>query len=189
MKPGMVRIIGGKWRGRRLEVPDSYALRPTPDRVRETVFNWLTARLPGAHCLDLFAGTGVLGFEALSRGAASVDFVETAPLVLTALKKSVADLKAENVTITRGSLPVSIPRHTHPYKIVFLDPPYQADLLLPCCHQLENENHLADKAYIYLESHAAISDHDLPTHWRVIKQQRAGHVFYHLAVRELIENE
>ena len=189
MKQGLVRIIAGKWRGRRLKVPDVKDLRPTPDRVRETLFNWLAMPLVGARCLDLFAGSGALGFEALSRGAAYVDMVDQSPEVVRLLQEELAEFGAENALIYRANVPSQLRQPTEPYQVVFLDPPYQENLLLPCCHYLEEQGFLANLAYIYLEAKEVIKDNDLPSHWRLIKSQKAGQVFYHLALRELMNNE
>src|SRR5262245_55604581 len=105
MQKGYVRIIAGKWRGRRLKVPDIEGLRPTPDRVRETVFNWLSPLIPDSRCLDLFAGSGVLGFEALSRGAAYVEMVDQSEAIISLLHQELAMLKAVNVKIYRAKVP------------------------------------------------------------------------------------
>lgn len=183
MKQGWVRIIAGKWRGRRLKVPDVKDLRPTPDRVRETLFNWLTSFLPGAYCLDLFAGSGVLGFEALSRGAAYVTMVDRSIDVVKLLKEEVKLLSAENIEIYRANVPKQLRSVTRPFDIVFLDPPYQDNILLPCCQFLEEQKYLADFAHIYLEAQHAIEDNVLPANWHIVKSQKAGHVFYHLAQR------
>lgn len=189
MKPGSIRIIGGKWRGRKLQVPDITDLRPTPDRVRETLFNWLAPVLPGSYCLDVFAGSGALGFEALSRGAASVTMVDYSPNVITLLQKEADHFKTEAVNIYRAKAPSQLREPKHLFDIVFIDPPYQSHLLLPCCEYLETHAFLAHQAYIYLEADRIIEDNDLPPAWRLIKKQRAGQVFYHLAYRELKNNE
>lgn len=186
MQRGQVRIIAGKWRGRRLRVPDVKDLRPTPDRVRETLFNWLASYLPGAHCLDLYAGSGVLGFEALSRGAAQVVMVDQSVDVVSLLQKEAAEFGADNVQIYRASVPDQLQTAQQPFDIVFLDPPYQEGLLLPCCHYLEEHAYLAEAAHIYLESHQEIKESDLPAGWTIIKSGQAGQVFYHLAYRERI---
>ncbi len=183
MKPGIVRIIAGKWRGRRLKVPDVKDLRPTPDRVRETIFNWLMPIIADTYCLDLFAGTGVLGFEALSRGAKHVVMVDQSEQVVTVLKEEAQHFGAENTTIYRAIAPQQLRKPDHLFNIVFLDPPYQADLLLPCCRYLEEQGFLAPNAYIYIEAQRLIEDNDLPAGWRVIKNKQAGQVFYHLAQR------
>ncbi len=180
---GQVRIIGGEWRGRRLPVPEVPNLRPTPDRVRETLFNWLSGHLPGANCLDLFAGSGVLGFEALSRGAASVVMVDLSPVVITQLKASATLLRTTQADIYQASLPTGLRAVAKPFDLVFLDPPYQSNLLLPCCHYLEQNHFLSDFAYVYLEANCTISDNELPTNWKIVKRQQAGQVVYHLAQR------
>lgn len=183
MKQGVVRIIAGKWRGRRLKVPDVKNVRPTPDRVRETLFNWLAPIIPEAHCLDLFAGSGVLGFEALSRGAKQVVMVDQSKEVITLLKEECQIFGADNAEIYQAHVPQQLQRPRHPFDIVFLDPPYQDKMLIPCCQYLEEQEYLADLAHIYLEAHQTIKDNDLPLNWRIIKSQKAGHVFYHLAQR------
>lgn len=184
IKPGFVRIIAGKWRGRRLKIPNLPDLRPTPDRVRETLFNWLTPHIEGANCLDLFAGSGALGFEALSRGAAYVEMVDQSTEVVKLLREELAMFAANNASIYQASVPSQLSKPTKLFDIVFLDPPYDADLLLPCCFHLEQEGFLKELAYIYLESSRVIEDNMLPSKWRLIKSQRAGQVFYHLAQRE-----
>lgn len=181
----MVRIIGGKWRGRRLKVPEVKDLRPTPDRVRETLFNWLAPSIVGAHCLDLFAGTGALGFEALSRGAADVVMVDNSSTVVKLLQEQLVLLQSDHALIYQAQLPEQLRAAHQPFDIVFLDPPYQSDLLLPCCYYLEEQGFLAKTAHIYLEAKELIKDNELPPHWRLIKSQQAGQVAYHLARREL----
>lgn len=184
MTQGWVRIIAGKWRGRKLKVPDSHGLRPTPDRVRETVFNWLAPYIAGAACLDLFAGSGALGFEALSRGAASLVMTDQSSDIVKLLQEEAAAFKADNARIYLATMPKQLQKEEKPFDIVFLDPPYQENLLIPCCHYLEDHGYLADSAFIYLEADRLILDNELPPTWQVIKQQKAGQVFYHLARRE-----
>ncbi|OGT38512.1 MAG: 16S rRNA (guanine(966)-N(2))-methyltransferase RsmD [Gammaproteobacteria bacterium RIFCSPHIGHO2_12_FULL_37_14] len=184
MKPGFVRIIGGKWRRRRLQVPLIAGLRPTPDRVRETVFNWLTPTIGGAYCLDLFAGSGALGIEALSRGAAFVVFVDRSPQVVTLLKEELIALEAPNADVYQANIPLNLRKTDRPFDIVFLDPPYADNLLLPSCFYLEEHGFLAPSAQIYLEAECAIKDNELPNHWRIVKCQKAGQVIYHLVNRE-----
>jgi 16S rRNA (guanine966-N2)-methyltransferase len=123
---GRVRIIAGEWRGRRIEIPDGTAVRPTPDRVRETVFNWLRDSLLGARCLDLYAGTGALGFEALSRGAAEVWFVEQDAKLVEALRTAARQLGVAPEIVRRDALAfLREPPAAH-FEVVFLDPPYAA---------------------------------------------------------------
>ena len=182
---GEVRIIGGKWRGRKLTVPKEATVRPTPDRVRETLFNWLMRVLPGAYCLDAFAGTGVLGFEALSRGAAHVTMIDQSKNVIFLLKEELKkfDVEKENANIYQGVLPKELKKPSQAWDIVFLDPPYQMPLLLPMCFYLENQGYLANPAHIYIESPAPIEDTMLPTSWKIIKSKKAGMVAYHLVQR------
>ena len=183
MKQGRVRIIGGVWRGRLLKVPDILNLRPTPDRVRETVFNWLAPVIAGAHCLDAFAGSGVLGFEALSRGAATVVMVEQEKSVVTLLQEELLMLKAKNAEIYCGRVPQQLKKPQILFDIVFLDPPYQENLLLPTCFYLEEQGFLAKEAYIYLETQSLLQPADLPPEWHLLKSKKAGQVAYHLAQR------
>lgn len=181
-----IRIIGGKWRGRKIDVLDLPNLRPTPDRVRETLFNWLQTKINGAHCLDAFAGTGALGFEALSRGAALVTFVDQSFAITQNLRKQAEVLQADNVEIYQGTSPESIKSAEKKFDIVFLDPPFKENLLLPTCEYLEAENLLADNCYIYIEANQAIEQNNLPNNWEIIKNKKAGNVFYHLVLRNAV---
>ena len=183
MKRGFVRIIGGEWRGRRLKIASVPSLRPTPDRIRETLFNWLAPIIHQAHCLDVFSGTGVLGFEALSRGAASVVMIDQSPIVIDMLKEMQILLDATKAHIYRAKAPKQLRPPEHPFDIVFLDPPYDSTLLLPCCFYLEEQAWLAPSAYIYLEARRIIQDNELPRNWQIVKCQQAGQVVYHLARR------
>lgn len=183
MQKGQVRIIAGKWRGRRLSVPDVKDLRPTPDRVRETLFNWLSPYIAGSHCLDLFAGSGALGCEALSRGAGSVVMVDQSRQVVNLLKEELITFGADNANVYCAIIPEQLQTADQPFDIVFLDPPYQAGLLLSCCKYLEAHQCLAREAYIYLEAQTRVEENDLPKGWRLLKSSKAGAVFYHLAYR------
>lgn len=181
--PGFVRIIGGTWRGRRLKVADVAGLRPTPDRVRETIFNWLASFIDGAHCLDAFAGTGAFGFEALSRGAASVVMVDNNPEVVKQLIATRDTLQAHEADIYCARIPNGLRPSPKAFNIVFLDPPYTGNFLFPTCEFLEKEGFLAANAYIYLEAKEVIKDNELPSNWRILKAKQAGSVYYHLAQR------
>jgi 16S rRNA (guanine966-N2)-methyltransferase len=183
MVPGQVRIISGMWRGRKLKVPDLPGVRPTPDRVRETLFNWLQPVIMGARCLDLFAGSGALGFECLSRGASHVEMVDHSAAVVKLLREEAEGLKAENFTIYAAIVPAQLKLPAQPFDVVFLDPPFNEDLLGPCCKFLEENDFLADGAYIYLEAPRPLTADDLPPNWELIKNKKAGHVAYHLAKR------
>ena len=179
-----IRIIGGQWRSRRLEFPDAPGLRPTSDRVRETLFNWLAPVLPGARCLDLFAGSGALGIEALSRGAAEVVFVERDPAAVRVLRDNLTRLKAEGGRVELAEALNWLRRPGTPFEIVFLDPPFDADLLEPACAALEAGGWLTATAWIYLEAAAGWTP-ALPAGWTLHREKTAGMVAYRLARREL----
>ena len=184
MAQGQVRIIGGEWRGRKLKVADVPNLRPTPDRVRETLFNWLAPVIAGAHCLDLFAGSGALGFEALSRGAKHVVMVDQSAAVVTLLQEELKLFKTDKAEVYRASVPKQLKSPQKKFDIVFLDPPYQENLIQPCSFFLEENAFLADGAYIYLEAKEMLTEKDIPANWKMLKSKKAGQVAYHLAQRE-----
>jgi 16S rRNA (guanine966-N2)-methyltransferase len=146
--PGNVRVIAGEWRGRRIAIPDGTAVRPTPDRVRETLFNWLRELVEGAHCLDLFAGTGVLGFEALSRGAAEVWFVEQDAKLVAALQTTAATFGVQPQIVRRDVLAFLREPAPRRFDIAFLDPPYALEVE-PLLELLEAW--LAPRALVYVE--------------------------------------
>lgn len=172
---GVVRIIGGRWRGRKLAVLDSPGLRPSPDRLRETVFNWLAAWLPGARVLDLFAGSGALGLEAASRGAASVVLVEQAPRVAQQLSQNLAQLDAaDSVEVVCADWREALRGLDGPFDIVFVDPPFAQQLQVPVLETLR-DGFLATEARVHLEY--AERDHiDLPASYGVLKDKRFGEV-------------
>ncbi|MDR3478246.1 MAG: 16S rRNA (guanine(966)-N(2))-methyltransferase RsmD [Gammaproteobacteria bacterium] len=184
MAQGEIRIIGGQWRGRKLKVPELPGLRPTPDRVRETLFNWLAPIMPGAYCLDLFAGSGALGIEALSRGAAEVVLVDQAKMVVDQLRQQLVTLGAKNAEVYQAKVPTQLKSPARPFDVVFLDPPFQDNLLLPTCFYLEENGFLADNATIYLEAKEAVLADQLPANWTLTKTKKAGQVVYHLALRK-----
>jgi 16S rRNA (guanine966-N2)-methyltransferase len=170
-----VRIIGGEWRSRLVRFPPTMSLRPTPDRVRETLFNWLGQRLDGLTCLDLFAGSGALGFEALSRGAARVVMVERDRDTVDALKVNARELRAEGADIVQGEALAFLARDKETYDVVFLDPPYASDLAQRALDELAP--HVAPAARVYVESAAPLAP--APA-WRVLREDRAGAVRYAL---------
>ncbi len=176
---GQVRIIGGTLRNSRLHVPDQAGLRPTPERVRETVFNWLAPVIAGARCLDMCAGTGALGIEALSRGAASVVFVERDPQVARALGDNLARLKAANGTVVTRLAQDYLRGVGQAFDLVFLDPPFALDLCPALAQQLQDGGWLAPAALIYVES-ARTAVPLLSAAWRVHRQAEAGAVRYAL---------
>lgn len=179
--PNKLRIIGGRWRGVPVTFPSLPALRPSPDRVRETLFNWLQPVILGARCLDLFAGSGALGLEALSRGASHVDFVDSEPLIGRHLQETLRRLKtADGAVHTAEALRFLERPAATGYDIVFLDPPYASDLLPTICARLAQGGWLAREALIYLECPADRPLPELPAGWQVRRSKRAGQVGYHL---------
>ncbi|MBQ8707182.1 MAG: 16S rRNA (guanine(966)-N(2))-methyltransferase RsmD [Succinivibrionaceae bacterium] len=181
---GNVRIISGRHRGRRLQVLDEPGLRPTTDRVRETLFNWLQFRLKDTVCLDLFAGAGAIGFEAASRYARKVVMVELNPRAASALKANAESIRAENVEVQVADARelVSRPCAGDAYDVVFLDPPYHNNLLEPVCRGLEAGGFLKDGSLVYVE-HAADEMPALPDTWEMLKSSRAGACVYSLYVK------
>jgi 16S rRNA (guanine966-N2)-methyltransferase len=172
---GWVRIVGGAWRSRRIEVPARSGLRPTPDRVRETLFNWLGQDLTGLSCLDLFAGSGALGFEAASRGAARVVMLESHRATLAALERSRAALGASQVEIVRGDALAYLVRGGERFDVVFLDPPFRQNAVPALLERLPPR--LRRGARVYAEG-AAPAQARAP--WRELKRARAGQVSYQL---------
>lgn len=182
--PNRLRIIGGEWRGRRLAFAAVPGLRPTPDRVRETLFNWLQAEVPGARCLDLFAGSGALGLEALSRGAAEVTFVDRAPVVARCLADQLGRLHAANrARVTGADARRYLAGAAMPFDVVFLDPPFRSSIIGPVCADLESRGWLAGRACIYLEMDRHRGMPELPEGWAVTRERTAGDVLFALARR------
>ncbi|MBS99156.1 MAG: 16S rRNA (guanine(966)-N(2))-methyltransferase RsmD [Oceanospirillaceae bacterium] len=179
-----VRIIGGDWRSRRIEFPATNGLRPTPDRVRETLFNWLQGVTEGGRCLDLCAGSGALGLEALSRGAASVTFVEASALVARALKDNLSRLKAQNSEVINSdalSWLESRPEdEAERFDLVFMDPPFRQNLVVPLCQLLEQRNLLAERAMVYVECERELELPPMPSKWELYREKHAGQVSYRL---------
>jgi 16S rRNA (guanine966-N2)-methyltransferase len=179
----VLRIIGGAWRGRKLRFPRDADIRPTPDRVRETLFNWLAARVPGARCLDLFAGSGALGLEALSRGAAQVTFVEHDTAAARELHARLAEWGAQGGEVERADALRYLEGAARPFDVVFLDPPFASPLLGAAAALLEERGWLAPGALIYVESAARGGLPPLPPRWAALKAKQAGEVGYHLFAR------
>jgi 16S rRNA (guanine966-N2)-methyltransferase len=177
--PNRLRIIGGRWRGTRIVFPPLAAIRPSPDRVRETLFNWLQQQIVGARCLDLFAGSGALGLEALSRGAAHVTFVDSEPQVGRHLAQTLERLRSSDATVIVEDARQFLRGQPSAFDIVFLDPPFAAGLLDSVCGQLEH-GWLTPGAHIYVECPAERSLAALPARWAVQRTKRAGQVGYHL---------
>ena len=178
-----LRIIGGEWRGRRIRFAGTGGIRPTPDRVRETLFNWLAAAVPGSRCLDLFAGSGALGLEALSRGAAFATFVERDRENATRLRETAALLAPERATVVQADAIAWLVGRPEPYDIAFLDPPFDAGILADSMRLLESRGWLAPGAFVYVEMPGAQGAPALPAGWTAHREGRAGAVGYHLARR------
>lgn len=176
-----LRIIGGAWRGRRFRFAPLEGLRPSPDRVRETLFNWLRDQIVGSRCLDLFAGSGALGIEALSRGAAQVVFVDRESAAVRELKANLALLGATNGEAMRADALQFLRGAPRTFDIVFLDPPFASRCLPEVCALLEAGGWLTPGAHIYIEQPAREPLDGLPAGWTLVRSKRAGEVGYHLA--------
>lgn len=181
---GQIRIIGGQWRGRKLPVPDSPGLRPTTDRVRETLFNWLAPHMVDARCLDCFAGSGALGLEALSRYAGNTTLLEMERHVAQQLQKNLATLKAGNAKVVNTNTLTYLAQPGTPHDVVFIDPPFRKGLLEETLSLLEKNGWLADNALIYVESEVENGLPPVPTHWELHREKVAGQVAYRLYHRE-----
>ena len=181
-KRNSLRIIGGAWRGRRVNFPDSQGLRPTPDRVRETLFNWLQFSLAGARCLDLFAGSGALGFEALSRGAREVVFVDEATAVAQTLREELDRLDGTaRARVLQTTAARYLEQPGEPFDVIFLDPPFAQNALLEPVALIEAGGWIKPGGWVYLESELKAGAPRLPTGWDLVKSKSAGEVGYHLA--------
>lgn len=177
--PGRIRIIGGSLRNSRLDVPDLPGLRPTAERVRETLFNWLAPVVQGARCLDLCAGTGALGIEALSRDAASVQFVERDARAAQALRDNLKRLKAAAGQVTAAEAGAFLQGASQLYDLVFLDPPFALGLWTALAQQLEARGWLAAQAWVYVES-PRNGTLVLPSNWQLHREGHAGEVRFAL---------
>ena len=178
---GKVRIIAGTWRHRILSFPLEEGLRPSPDRVRETLFNWLMPYIQGAVCLDLFSGSGALGFEALSRGAKEVVMIDQNTRTIKQLKENATLLGAQNAHILQTYVPVHFPSAIpQTFDLVFLDPPFQSDLLSSCCEWLQESCLLNPSALIYIETHQQKQLECIPPTWDVFRSKQSGNLRYSL---------
>jgi 16S rRNA (guanine966-N2)-methyltransferase len=181
-QPGQLRIVAGNWRSRLLQIADVPGLRPTSARIRETLFNWLTPGIHGATCLDLCAGTGALGLEALSRGAARAVFVEQSSLAANVLRDNVQTLNATTAEVLNVDARLFLEQTDHEqFDLVFLDPPFAADMHGDLCRLLTEQGWLAEQAKIYVEMDKAQSESSLPDSWQILKNKTAGNVRYLLA--------
>ncbi len=181
-RPGRLRIVAGKWRSRLLDIADVPGLRPTSERIRETLFNWLAPSIQGARCLDLFAGTGALGFEALSRGAATVVFVDSSRRAINAIENSVQTLHAAGASVHCGDAEAYLRTASREsFDIVFLDPPFADDRLEDVCRLIDELGLLAPGGRVYLEQDRAKPAIELPGRWSLLRDKTAGNVRYRLA--------
>ena len=178
-----LRIIGGQWRGRKLIFTPEPGLRPTTDRIRETLFNWLAADIHGARCLDLFAGSGALGLEALSRGAAFCEFVDTSPAVLKQISHHLSTLAAQsNAACHRQPAQQFLESASKPWDIAFIDPPFGENLVEPCCAYLAANKLLAQGALVYVEVGANEDSAKFPADWQLHREKKSGGVRYQLFI-------
>ncbi len=182
-----IRIIGGQWRSRQLPFQDFPGLRPTPARVRETLFNWLQHDIVGSRCLDLYAGSGALGFEAASRGAKQVIQVEKNPQICRQLQANAQLLKANQLRLIQQDVFRYLATgEQQPFDIIFLDPPFKQNLAVQTCQWLEEKRWLADDARIYVEVEKGLSLAGLPENWHLLRQKTAGEVDYYLMLRDFV---
>ena len=181
MVTNQLRIIAGQWRGRKLRFADGEGLRPTTDRIRETLFNWLQGIIEGARCLDLYAGSGALGLEALSRGAAEVMFWEKNPQAVRALRENLNLLKASQAELVQTDSLHALRGQARAFDLVFVDPPFGRALLQPSLELLASGGWLAAGAHIYIEHASKGEGFELPQGWELLRSKQAGQVAYHLA--------
>ena len=190
-----VRIIAGKWRGRKIQFPTVEGLRPTPNRIRETLFNWLAPYIHEARCLDLFTGSGALGFESLSRGAAYVLCLEKDREAYQMLRINAERLNAETMEIQEKdaliwlTAPPQQPfKPSTPFDIIFVDPPYVLKALSKCFVLLENQAWFKINTLIYFESDVPIELLTLPNTWEILKKKKAGNVYYYLTQKIRVQS-
>lgn len=182
--PGEVRVISGKWRGRKLAVLDAQGLRPTTDRVKETLFNWLMHAIDGANVLDCFAGSGSLAIEALSRHASQATLVERDAALARHLQQNLQRLQCQNARVQQQDcLTMLSTAATQQFSVVFIDPPFRKDLAIPCCQALEKHQWLTSDALIYLETEKELNVAAIPANWRLLKEKIAGQLAYRLYQR------
>jgi len=185
-RSGFIRLISGQWKGRKLPVREVEGLRPTTDRIKETLFNWLAAEVRDSRCLDLFAGSGSLGFEALSRYARHVTMVEMDKGAAQQLSKNLSTLQSQQATVIQRDALSWLADSAEPFDIIFLDPPFRRDLLDSVCQRLEQGGWLSDEALIYIEREREGVAPQLPANWRLLKDKQAGQVCYQLYQRESV---
>lgn len=175
--PNQLRIIGGRFRGRKISFPNVEGIRPTPDRVRETLFNWLQPSIHNAVCLDLFCGSGALGLEALSRGADYVTFYDNEKCVISYLQKTLQQLSISNASVSKAHIPADLELAKDSVDIIFLDPPFRKELAKTCLNWLINSAFLKSNGLVYLETEKGLNI-ELDQNWKILKEKTAGQVCY-----------
>ncbi|WP_298452023.1 16S rRNA (guanine(966)-N(2))-methyltransferase RsmD [uncultured Marinobacter sp.] len=176
---GELRIIGGDWRSRKLRFPDAGGVRPTPARTRETLFNWLSFHIAGSDCLDLFAGSGALGLEALSRGAAQATLVDNNAALATALRGNLRLLGSESGTAVCGDVCTYLgERNRQPFDIVFMDPPFHQGWLTTLIPLLDSQGWVKPGGWVYVEHESDLPSPGAPANWQLHRQKTAGQVTY-----------
>ena len=185
-KPNSVRIISGKFKSRTITFPDRSELRPTGNRIREVLFDWLQFEIAKSRCLDLFAGSGALGIESLSRGAESATFIESDHKTGLFLQDNLRSLGVTNGFVCFASAIQWLERLSHidPFDIVFLDPPFKHNLLIDCCKLLEKKSMISEGGFIYIETDNDLSLKALPLSWRLKHERRTGNVAFYLYRRD-----
>lgn len=179
-----IRIIGGKWRSRKVSFITKQDLRPTPDRIRETLFNWLAPDIIGARCLDLYAGSGAMGLEALSRGAQSVTAIELDRECCQKIIENKTTLQADGLEVLNKNVLDWLANQKFTADIVFIDPPYKQQLLAITMQVLEEHNWLRIGSLIYFEQDKPLASNELPENWQLLREKKAGKVYYFLASKE-----
>ncbi|WP_394252778.1 16S rRNA (guanine(966)-N(2))-methyltransferase RsmD [Vibrio profundi] len=180
---GFVRIISGSWRGRKLPVHDLEGLRPTIDRVKETLFNWLAQDIPNSTCLDVFAGSGGLGFEAASRQAKLVTLLEMNQKAAKQLEMNAKEVKADNIKVVNTDALTYLRQPGTPFDLVFLDPPFRKGLLAETVQLLENNGWLTENAIIYVETEKELQLEGMPENWALYRDKTTGQSSYRLFER------
>lgn len=185
-KEGSFRIIGGEHGSRRLSFPEAEGLRPTTDRVKETVFNWLRNEIPGATVLDLFAGSGALGFEAASRGASNVQFVELNSTAASYLQSNCARLKLDATVARTDALSYLQQSAESSFDLIFIDPPFRKGLVDEVLQTIKDKRLLKPNGLVYLETEAELAQLQLGSAWRELKAKKAGQVSYRLFIQATV---
>ncbi|CRK85754.1 Ribosomal RNA small subunit methyltransferase D [Candidatus Providencia siddallii] len=178
-----IRVISGKWRGRKIILKNENNLRPTTNKTKETLFNWLTPVIQNANCLDCYAGSGSLGFEALSRFAKQTTFIELNKNNVQYLIKNKIQLQANNATVIKGSIFTVLNKINDIFNVVFIDPPFYKNLLYKSIQFLEKKQCLSDKSFIYIESEIDLILKNIPINWHLYRERVTGRVVFRLFIR------